>query len=478
MHSSHRTPDDERRRNLVLLSFDQWRGDWCDPERPIVELPSIGRLAATGWSGRCYASSPQCVPSRLSWTTGLHPSQFGVTHHRNVDLPANAPSVIRTLRDSGWHTELLGKSHLTAHIPGRDLRQEAARMQALGFDRVSEIAGPRGLRHVECDLTDAWRSAGVLEAQRADLERRYGAGNGPEAWKVRPTVLPNELYPDLWLADRAVERIADQPSDRPWFLWISFVGPHEPFDTPAPWAGRHLDQDLPDPTATPVWMDRLASDTSARRARETWRSLDDTSIRACRRDYADHLRLLDDQVGRILDTLERREDVDRTAVALIADHGELLGDGGLLYKGTFLEGAVRVPWLYRPAACDSDGRPRRTDHAMETTPLLGATLERLVDGSGLDRLVEDSRSHGPVHCEFESELMLIEGHRKLVVDRRGRPLWAVDLESDPTERLDLLAEERRTWRSDSDWKRLRRIAARHQRRRRGRRWRSLEVEEA
>ena len=178
-----------RSRNLVLITFDQWRGDWCDPDRPVVDLPHLFGLARDGWSARCYASSPQCVPARLGWTTGLPASRFGVTTHRNIDVPPDAPSIVRDLRDAGWWTELVGKTHLTAHIPGRDLRDQTSRLHELGFERTLEIAGPRGLRHVECELTDAWRDAGVLDAQRADLERRYGGGRQPEAWAVRPTLL-------------------------------------------------------------------------------------------------------------------------------------------------------------------------------------------------------------------------------------------------------------------------------------------------
>ena len=70
-------------------------------------------------------------------------------------------------------------------------------------------------------------------------------------------------------------------------------------------------------------------------------------IQACRADYADHLKLLDDQLQKILQKLNQRSDADNTAVALTSDHGDMLGDAGMLYKGTFLESAIRVPFIYR-----------------------------------------------------------------------------------------------------------------------------------
>ena len=65
-------------------------------------------------------------------------------------------------------------------------------------------------------------------------------------------------------------------------------------------------------------------------------------------DYTDHLRLLDEQVGEILAKVKMRNDFDKTAITLMADHGEMLGDGGMLYKSTFIESAIRVPMIYRP----------------------------------------------------------------------------------------------------------------------------------
>ena len=67
-----------------------------------------------------------------------------------------------------------------------------------------------------------------------------------------------------------------------------------------------------------------------------------------RADYADHLSLLDAQVGELLAALGKRSDNQQTAVSVCSDHGELLGDWGLLLKGCFLEGAIRSLFVHRP----------------------------------------------------------------------------------------------------------------------------------
>ena len=334
--------------NWLLISVDQWRGDWL--HQPWLQLPHLRRLAYEGWDvRRCYTSSPQCIPARASWLTGLTPGELGVTANAIYTVPANAPSFVRDLRDQhGYRTVLLGKTHWTPHEPGVDLRDNLPLLNELGFDHVREIAGPRALAVLDCELTDCWREAGVLEAYRADLEDRYQDGR---AHCVRPTVLPDHLYPDLWLADIALEELSQLPEDRPWLLWISFPGPHEPFDVPSSWHGFH--GVIPGPELRPSDVKRLRAlapegSELARKLKRWPQGLPEEAIQDLRSDYADHLHLLDAQIGRFLQALSSRPDSQHTAISVCSDHGELLGDWGLLLKGCFLEGAMRSLFVHRP----------------------------------------------------------------------------------------------------------------------------------
>lgn len=331
--------------NWLLVSFDQWRGDWW--HQSWLQTRHLRRLVRHSTIlDRAYTSSPQCVPARASWLTGLSPQALGVTSNQPFTMPADAPSFVRSLRDAGWHTELVGKTHWTPHEAGVDLRHNQQLLQGLGFERSLEIAGPRALAVLRCPLTEIWQRAGLLEAYQADLKRRYHGGTAHRVW---PTVLPTHLYPDVWLADRALERLQQQPSDQPWFLWVSFVGPHEPFDVPTPWRGRHCSTDIPAPYPRPSHALEVAPPgTALHRLLERWpNGLPAGVVRRLRADYADHLSLLDDQLGRLLAGLNNRLDSDNTAIAVISDHGELLGDWGLLLKGCFLEGAIRSLCLFQ-----------------------------------------------------------------------------------------------------------------------------------
>ena len=75
------------------------------------------------------------------------------------------------------------------------------------------------------EITGDWNNENVLEKQRKDLEGRYRNKNIKEAWKSKESVLPNHLYPDIWIAKKAIKEIDNLPNDQPWILWVSFVGP-------------------------------------------------------------------------------------------------------------------------------------------------------------------------------------------------------------------------------------------------------------
>ena len=238
-----------RPQNWLLVTFDQWRGDRLN--QPWLHLPHLTRMAREGWGvPRCYTSSPQCVPARASWLTGMRPSELGVTTNRSYTVPADAPSFVRELRSQAdYTTTLVGKTHWTPHEQGVDLRDNLPLMHALGFDTVREIAGPRAMAKLRCELTDLWRDEGVLDAYRRDLQDRF---RNNCAFTVRPTILPDHLYPDLWLTEVALSELSRLPQDRPWLLWVSYPGPHEPFDVPTSWRGRFPRRRIPPPASRPT----------------------------------------------------------------------------------------------------------------------------------------------------------------------------------------------------------------------------------
>ncbi|KZR73251.1 sulfatase-like hydrolase/transferase [Prochlorococcus marinus] len=446
--------------NLLLITFDQWRGDWGDPWEPVIRLPSLESLASRGWtSRRCYTSSPHCVPARFSWLTGMSPGELGVTMNMDININTGAPSIFRNLQKDGWFTSLIGKTHWTSHRLKHDLRNNEHIIKSLGFDEVLEVAGPRALRRVTCQLTDEWEQAGVLEKYRKDLKKRYSAGRSPKAWEVRETVLPLDLYPDIWIADKGCQKLSEMPRNKPWLLWVSFVGPHEPFDTPLPWKGRHDHIKLPKATKPGSWIKDLPQHGELQEAFRSWEGkLDQHSIDMCRTDYADKLTLLDDQIGKLLAVLKKRSDAVSTAVLITSDHGEMLGDSNMLYKGVFLEGSIRVPWVYKQPENSIHKHKNSFFKAVALTGMLKQTLKGLKTGGHAIEMERWGQKQKGAIIEFGREKMLVRDNYKLALDQNGLPLWAINLEDDPKEQINILNKASLFWKLKPQWRSIRQWA--------------------
>ena len=114
-------------KNLLIITFDQARGDWFDPDNNFIDLTAMKLLASKGYYfERCYTRSPQCIPSRLSWLTGKMPSQLGVTKNMACNAKRDNTLNLQKTSKSGWYLKIVGKTHWTAHQKGIDLRENIA----------------------------------------------------------------------------------------------------------------------------------------------------------------------------------------------------------------------------------------------------------------------------------------------------------------------------------------------------------------
>ena len=132
----------------------------------------------------------------------------------------------------------------------------------------------------------------------------------------------------------------------PWCCYVGFPGPHEPWDTPGPWADAYRPADMPAAAAAPESV--AARPTGVLDGRLSDRPpLSGADVAALRADYAGEVSLIDEAIGEIFQAVRDRGEWDRTIIVFTSDHGEMNGDAGLLYKEVFLDGAVRVPLIIR-----------------------------------------------------------------------------------------------------------------------------------
>ena len=448
--------------NILFLMTDQQRWDAMGCSGGWVRTPALDRIASEGVRfTQCVTTTPICIPARVTLATGRYPHNNAVWNNMDYVMPPEGPTWMRALRGLGYRTSLFGKTHLHPHRG--DLRDREDLLHAYGLDDVDEIGGPRASARVMSHMTAMWQDKGLLDAYRADFDERFA--NKPHV--ARPSVLPLEDYADVYVGQQAKRYLAEYARDEPWFCWVSFGGPHEPWDAPEPYASMYEPDAMPAPVPGSVdeqprprgWLDKRLESAPV------FDAGDEAAMRA---NYAGNVSLIDDQIGQIIDVIEQRGELDNTVIGFTSDHGEMNGDWGLIYKMVFLDGSVRVPMLVRTPATARDATANVNDTPVENCDL-GPTLVELAGGELEHR--QFARSLVPVLTdpdaaprddaisEFRGEFMLMTRDWKMALNREGRTYLLFDRNADPDESRNLAGlPEYRAVENDLRLRTLERIA--------------------
>ena len=290
------------------------------------------------------------------------------------------------------------------------------------------MGGPRALQSIQCELTDLWQ-ANYQNQYIKDMKERYSRGRTVNTWTPKPTCLPNHLYPDIWIANEAIKAIEELPQTQPWVLWVSFVGPHEPFDTPQDWRGMAQTNKIPDRINNTQWIETLDESIELKKNLTKWKkTFTDTQCKAFREDYANNLKLLDDQVIRIINSKINHKTTD---IMITSDHGEMLGDYNMLYKSTFLEPAIRVPMIL--ANLENEAQTgQRLKAVTDTTTVLKYVIKEKVkkiedDFCEIDWINKLSQKDRTI-IEYSGERCFVKGQKKLVTNLSGKILWKTHIQ--------------------------------------------------
>jgi arylsulfatase A-like enzyme len=368
------------RPNILLITSDQHRGDCYGFEGRRVRTPRLDALAAQGTRfSACITPNVVCQPARASMLTGLLPRTHGV-HDNGIDLdPAlGEEGFAGQLARAGYDSAFIGKAHFaTYHTHGPTGSPESVK-GAAGFG--PEWCGPyMGFRHVELILIghnywlpypppvgkhyERWYYA---DGRGEERNRLYAERLPPHvrAAQTHHSALPVEWHHSTWIADRTIAYLREHGRERPFCLWASFPDPHHPFDAPAPWSRLHAPQDVDLPPHRQrdfdrrPWWHRAAVESTPqtrtpemRRIREEYSRMppqDDDQLRELIANYYGMISLIDHNVGRMLDALASEGLAERTVVVFTSDHGDWLGDHGLVLKGPMhYEGLLRVGMIAR-----------------------------------------------------------------------------------------------------------------------------------
>ncbi|MDE0556642.1 MAG: sulfatase-like hydrolase/transferase [Candidatus Poribacteria bacterium] len=420
--------------NILLLMTDQQRWDAMGCSGNWVDTPNLDRIASEGTRfTNCVTTSPVCIPTRLSLATGLYPHNTGVWDNMNHQMPAETPTWMQAVRDAGYRTSLFGKTHLHPH--NGDLREREGLMNAYGLDDVNEIGGPRASAKVLSHMTVEWETKGLWDAYRADYRERFST----KPYLVRPSTLGFENYADVYVGQQAKRYLQNYKYEEPWCCWVSFGGPHEPWDTPEPYANMYAPEEMPPAIPRQPAGDRPKGDLDRLMGRVN-PTFEPGEIGRLRANYAGNVALIDAQIGEILDAIAARGELENTVIVHTSDHGEMNGDHGLLYKSNFLNGAVRIPLLVRTpdrsnAGTVSESPVEWIDIGPTLVELAGGELVHRQFGKSLCPVLADSET---THRDFaiseiQGEIMLLNREWKAALNTDGEVYLLFDVQNDQDE---------------------------------------------
>lgn len=363
--------------NVLLITTDQWRGDAVGyREGADVITPNLDKLALRSTIfERCVSNSPLCVPARAAIMTGQLPRENGVwSNARGADV--DGPSHVRSMRDAGYFTSVIGKTHLWRTGPGPKPGLHARSMDHIldgwGFMHRVEVNDPIGTGSQGCAYTDYATESGFIDAHRKYINDWIDEmrSRNPTPWAQQPAPAPKFKDIDSFIGRTAVEWLRSYDKPRPFYLQVQFTGPHDPYDGPEDFRALYHDRKIDiGSTATienpsSILRARLGSRNPIVRATKEQR-------RQWRINYYANISLVDYWVGEILDALRKSGYDDNTWILFTSDHGEMLGDLGLMGKTVFFEPSVHIPLLIHSPHVTA----QKTDQLVQQVDLTNTLLD-------------------------------------------------------------------------------------------------------
>ncbi|MEL7165374.1 MAG: sulfatase-like hydrolase/transferase [Pseudomonadota bacterium] len=469
------------RPNILLISADQHRADCFGFEGRNIKTPHLDQLAADGTHfSNCITPTVVCQPARASILTGQLCRTHGV-HDNGIDLEpcVGEKGFAGAMAAAGYETSYFGKAHFsTYHTFQPTGTPECLTSSA---DYPDDWYGPyMGFNHIEMMLVghnwflpekpphgqhyERWFHGDG----RGDVKNalyRENAGDTKDAAQTWHSKLPVAWHNSTWTADRAIEWLRHGRGGDPFCTWVSFPDPHHPFDAPEPWSRLHdpAEVDLPKHRertfeGRPWWHEQVltAEPTGDRKGAEIRKAYSrigpqsDAQLREIIANTYGQIALIDHNVGRILIALEEAGLADNTIVIYMSDHGDWLGEHGLILKGPMhYDGLLRVPMIVRGPNVP---RGKKVDEPVSTLDL-GPTFFDYGDASPL--LTQHGQSLRPLIETDEATRDFALNEWELLPTRAGVGLslrtvrtkthkMTVDMQSEAGELYDMVSDPHET----------------------------------
>lgn len=306
--------------NILIIHTDQ-QSSWTLSVYggTLVDTPSIDRIGREGAVfNNFFTNSAVCTPSRGCFLTGRYPHSHGA-YKNNIELNRDEMTIAQILQENGYDTGYAGKWHLDGEPkPGW---MDSSR--SMGFEDCRYMFN-RG----------HWKK--IIEDE-----------NGMAKESPYNVIGDEKTFTTDWLADKTMDFIK-QPRKNPFFFMVSIPDPHTPYTVRLPYDTMFDSDDMPVPDTfsqenMPKWAEKARENGPYRMDKSNREQI----LRRHKAGYCGEVKCIDYNVGRILDCLAKQGILSNTIIVFTTDHGDYLGEHGLLGKNHLYETAYRIPMLVR-----------------------------------------------------------------------------------------------------------------------------------
>jgi arylsulfatase A-like enzyme len=392
--------------NILMIVTDQQRRDTIGAYgSQLVHTPATDRLAREGMTFD-FAFTPcgLCSPTRASILTGVYPHTHQVLtnvvlHPLRAQLEPEADILCQGLTAQDYRLGYVGKWHVNHY----------KNPLAFGFEQYISLA----------DYAQYRRNVGIPFPPESKNYVVPISGIDP---------VPVEHSRPAFLADNAIRMLEEFTLDQehPFFIRLDFHGPHAPSVIPEPYASMYDPSSLP---PHPNFDDPLTGKPAVQRIKRKHWGTDKMTWADWQQlvaHYYGEISLIDAQIGRVLDYLDRLGQKDNTTVIFLSDHGDTMGAHRIWNKDyTMYDEIYRVPFIVRWPEVTRPGSRCDTyiHHTLDLAPTLlelaGADYPDNLDGQTLVPLLKGEKQERPreAFCEFHGCHMGLYTIRMLQTDR-------------------------------------------------------------
>ena len=368
-----------KKKNLLFIFADQWRRDAVGfAGRDPVITPNIDVFAKEStYCTNAISTFPLCSPHRASLLTGKHPLSTGVFTNcktgLNMKLREEENCIGDVLKNHGYQTGYIGKWHLDEPEQNNDNSPESG---ARNWDAYTK-PGPR------CHGFDFWYSYGAWDQHLT-----------PHYWKDSPKQIKVNKWSPEHETDIAIEYLNKQNGEEPFALFISWNPPHSPYNqVPERYLKLYKDQKI-------SLKENVDLTDIHHHTYEPVGYTEEELIKVTKEYYA-AVSGLDDQFGRLIQTLKDKGIYDETIIVLSADHGDMMGSHGLMAKHVWYEESIGIPLIVGGAGITSSvcetviGSP---DFMPTLLGLMKLPIPQTVEGVDCSEDIKGNTAHSDKVC--------------------------------------------------------------------------------